>query len=88
MKNFFKCVDYKYDFKTGIKYSRFKYEYINDVRNYVDGDLKIFLTSMLKSYGKSWNRDGYMYINEASIEYILKKIRNFKKNKKWDNTTR
>jgi len=83
MKNLFKKAEYTYNFGTNEKYAKFDRDYIIDVRNYVKGDLKVFLNAVLQSCGVSHNTMTHVYLNDASIQYILEQIKIFKETKKW-----
>jgi hypothetical protein len=83
MKNLFKSAEFTK--KVGNQYCAvFDHLYICKVANYVDkgARLRIFLTSFTKVPSDHFEY-GKVYINEISVEYILKEIRYFKKNKKW-----
>ena len=82
MKNLFKNAKFDYEY-YGSRYSKFDKTYIDKVKNYVDGNLSIFLDAILKTHGHSMNKGGNIFLNKISVDYILDEIRFFKKNKRW-----
>jgi len=87
MKNLFNDAKFKWEWwDENCRLARFEFEYVQGVRNYVKGDLRIFLGNMLdhKRYDKK-RKKHFVYINCFSVDYITKMINYFRKNKKWKN---
>lgn len=89
MKNLFYNAEFSHEKDGNGPYAEFDKQYIVDVKNYSkvknhDGKLSIFLESCLESYGKSINRDGKMYLNKFTVEFIMGQIRHFKKKGRWE----
>lgn len=81
MKNLFKKAKFEHKIDNEL-HSEFKLVYMVDVRNYVDGKLKTFLSPFIETEDGHYN-GGRIYLTEEEVNFVIEEIEYFKKNKNW-----